>query len=45
LSAGAKNAEIVALAARYEGVGEASIVAGEGSAAVRMSEFKSVAAE
>ena len=45
LSAGAKNAEIVALAARYEGVGETSIAAEEGSATARMSEFKSVAAE
>ena len=45
LGAGAKNAEIVALAARYEGIGETSIAAEEGSAAARMSELKSVAAE
>ncbi len=45
LSAGAKNAEIVALAARYEGIGETSIAAEEDGAAARMSEFKSVAAE
>jgi acyl carrier protein len=45
LGAGAKNAEIVALAARYEGIGETSIAAEEGTAAARMSELKSVAAE
>jgi phthiocerol/phenolphthiocerol synthesis type-I polyketide synthase C len=45
LGAGAKNAEIVALTARYEGIGETSIAAEESSAAARMSELKSVAAE
>ncbi len=45
LGAGAKNAAIVALAARYEGIGETSIAAEEDGAAARMSEFKSVAAE
>jgi hypothetical protein len=45
LNAGAKNAEIVALAARYEGIGETSIATEGGSAAARMSELKSVAAE
>ncbi len=44
LSAGAKNAEIIALTARHEGVGEIPVAAEEGGAA-RMSELKSVAAE
>jgi NAD(P)-dependent dehydrogenase (short-subunit alcohol dehydrogenase family)/acyl carrier protein len=44
LTADAKNAEIVALAARYEGIGE-TLATGEEDGEAAMSEVKSVAAE
>jgi hypothetical protein len=44
LTAEAKNAEIVALAARYEGIGE-TLATGEEDGEAAMSEVKSVAAE
>jgi len=44
LSVGAKNAEIIGLAARYEGGGETSVDAEEGGGE-SLSEMKSVAAD